>query len=84
MFRPFVGVAPLSYLPLFEQVGKRKTPDGHAIEFVAAEARPKLAISWDLSYLEREDLAVVSLGQTLRAKNVRLKRGRGLPRPTLN
>jgi len=24
VFRPFVGVAPLSYLPLFEQVGKRK------------------------------------------------------------
>jgi deoxycytidylate deaminase len=83
IFRPFVGVAPLSYLPLFEQVGKRKTPDGRAVEFIPAEARPKLVLSWDLSYLEREDLAVVSLGQTLKNKNVRLRRGRGLPAPSL-
>lgn len=83
VFRPFVGVAPLSYLPLFEQVGKRKTPDGRAIEFVPSEARPKLALSWDLSYLEREDLTVVSLKQTLRAENVRLKSGHGLPTPSL-
>jgi cytidine deaminase len=83
VFRPFVGVAPLSYLPLFEQVGKRKTPDGRAVQFVAAKARPKLALSWDLSYLEREDLTVVSLKQTLKAENVRLKSGRGLPGPSL-
>lgn len=83
VFRPFVGVAPLTYLPLFEQVGKRKTSDGRAVEFVAAEARPKLALSWDLSYLEREDLTVVSLKQTLRAENVKLKPGRALPGPSL-
>jgi deoxycytidylate deaminase len=84
VFRPFVGVAPLSYLPLFEQVNKRKTPDGRAVEFVAAEARPKLALSWDLSYLEREDLTVVSLAQTLKTKGVRLRRGRRLPEPSLH
>ncbi len=83
IFRPFVGVAPLSYLPLFEQVGKRKTPDGRAVNFVAAQARPKLALSWDLSYIEREDLTVVSLKQTLKAESMRLKSGRGLPGPSL-
>jgi hypothetical protein len=50
---------------------------------VAAKARPKLALSWDLSYLEREDLTVVSLKQTLKSENVRLKPGRGLPGPSL-
>lgn len=83
VFRPFVGVAPLSYLPLFEQVGKRKTSDGKAVEFAPAEARPKLALSWDLSYLEREDLTVVSLKQTLKDKQVQLRSGRALPSPSL-
>jgi deoxycytidylate deaminase len=82
VFRPFVGVAPLTYLPLFEQVGKRKTDDGRAIEFVPGEARPKLVFSGDLSYLEREDLTVVSLRQTLKDRAVSLGRGRALP--TLN
>jgi cytidine deaminase len=84
IFRPFVGVAPLSYLPIFEQPGKRKTDDGRAIGFILSEARPKLALSWDLSYLEREDLTVVSLRQTLKEKKVGLRRGRALPRPSLS
>jgi len=84
IFRPFVGVAPLSYLPIFEQPGKRKTAEGRAVEFVPAEARPKLALSWDLSYLEREDLTVVSLRQTLKEKKVGLRRGRALPQPSLS
>jgi len=83
VFRPFVGVAPLSYLPLFEHVGQRKTPDNRAIEFVPAEARPKLVLSGDLRYLEREDLATVALGQALKAQGVRLRRARRLPAPSL-
>ena len=83
VFRPFVGVAPLSYLPLFEHVGKRKTGQGRAIDFVPAEARPKLAVSWDLSYVEREDLTVVNLRQTLKDRKIGLRRGRVLPSPSL-
>lgn len=83
VFRPFVGVAPLSYLPLFEQIGKRKTGQGRAIEFTPAEARPKLAVSWDLSYLEREDLTVVNLRQTIKDRKIGLRRGRALPSPSL-
>lgn len=84
VFRPFVGVAPLAYLPIFQHPEKRKTDDGRAIEFVASGARPKLAIEWDLSYLEREDLTIVALKRTLREKEVRLRRSRGLPEPTLS
>jgi len=84
VFRPFVGVAPLAYLPIFQQVRRRKTDDGRAVEFVARGARPKLAVGWDLSYLEREDLTMVTLKATLRDKGVRLKRGRGVPDPTLS
>jgi len=83
LFRPFVGVAPLTYLPLFQQVGKRKTADGHAVEFEAATARPKLVPSWDISYLEREDLLIVTLEQILKDKKVKLRRGRPLPRLSL-
>ena len=83
VFRPFVGVAPLAYLPIFQHPEKRKTDDGHAVEFVASGARPKLAIGWDLSYLEREDLTIVTLKAILREKGVRLKRGRRLPETSL-
>lgn len=83
VFRPFVGVAPLAYLPIFEHPERRKTDDGHAVEFIASTARPKLTVGWDLSYLEREDLTIVALKRTLRDKQVRLRRSRALPRPTL-
>lgn len=83
VFRPFVGVAPLAYLPIFEHPGKRKTGDGRALEFVASTARPKLTVGWDLSYLEREDIAIVALKATLREKQLRLRRGRTLPTPSL-
>ena len=66
VFRPFVGVAPLAYLPIFEHPERRKTDDGHAVEFIASRARPKLSVGWDLSYLEREDLTIVTLKRTLR------------------
>lgn len=82
VFRPFVGVAPLTYLPLFQQTGKRKTSDGHAVEFEPAGARPKLVPSWDVSYLEREDLLLVNLADLLKGKGVKLRRGRTLPRPS--
>jgi cytidine deaminase len=84
VFRPFVGVAPLTYLPIFQHPERRKTEDGHAVEFVASGARPKLVIGWDLSYLEREDLAIVTLKNTLREKHVRLRRSRPLPDPSLD
>lgn len=84
VFRPFVGVAPLAYMPIFEHPERRKTEDGHAVEFIASGARPKLAVGWDLSYLEREDLAIVTLKNTLGAKGIRLRRGRALPDPTLS
>lgn len=84
VFRPFVGIAPLAYLPIFEHPERRKTDDGHAVEFVASTARPKLVVGWDLSYLEREDLTIVTLKKTLREKRVRLRRSRALPSPSLS
>jgi deoxycytidylate deaminase len=83
VFRPFVGIAPLSYLPIFEKVGPRKTDDGRAIEFVPATARPKLVSSWDTSYFEREDLALVSLAQALERRKIKLLEGREIPPPSL-
>lgn len=84
VFKPFVGVAPLSYLPLFEKgFARRKTKDGLAVEFIPTEARPKLVESWDLSYLEREDLTLVSFAQTLKSKQLKLKSGRSMPKPSL-
>lgn len=83
VFRPFVGVAPLAYLPIFEHPERRKTESGHAVEFIASDARPKLVVGWDLSYIEREDLAIVTLKNTLREKYLRLRRMRTLPAPTL-
>jgi deoxycytidylate deaminase len=83
VFRPFVGVAPLSYLPVFEKVGSRKRSDGHAIEFEPAAARPKLVSGGDTSYFEREDLALVALAQSLERKRVRLVAGREIPSPSL-
>lgn len=83
IFRPFVGIAPFSYLPIFQAGSRRKLADGRAVEFDALKARPKLVIGWDLSYLEREDVAMVALGQSLEKHDVELVEGRGLPDPTL-
>jgi cytidine deaminase len=40
-FEPFVGVAPRAYLAVFT-AGRRKEPDGDAVEFRRPEASPKL------------------------------------------
>lgn len=83
VFRPFVGIAPLSYLPLFQAAGRRKSDSGRAVEFDPLSARPKLVVGWDLSYFEREDLALVALGQSLDKRDIALVTGRELPKPTL-
>jgi cytidine deaminase len=82
VFEPFVGVAPLAYLPLFQVSGKRKYEDGKALEFMPLRATPKLLTDWDVSYLEQEDVALVALGQALAEHNVKLVRGRRLPETT--
>jgi cytidine deaminase len=82
-FRPFVGIAPLSYLAVFEHEGPRKSPEGRASEFDRRDARPKLVVRSDMSYVEREDVSLVTLRELLQAHNVRVRRGRALPRPSL-
>ena len=42
---------------------------------------PSSVIGWDVSYLEREDLTIVTLKTTLREQNVRLRRRRGATGP---
>ncbi len=81
VFRPFVGVAPLAYLPIFEHPEKRKTDDGHAVEFVASGARPKLVIGWGVGCSSNARPDLVTLKTTLREQNVRLRRRRGASGP---
>lgn len=84
VFEPFVGIAPLSYLPIFEKVGPRKTKDGRAIEFVPGAARPKLAQGWDMGYFEREDLVLISLKQEIARHRMKLVADREIPEPSLS
>jgi deoxycytidylate deaminase len=42
IFQPFVGVAPASYMELFNVDGERKTASGKAIEWSPTTANPKL------------------------------------------
>ena len=81
VFRPFVGIAPPRYLAVFEMVGRRKTDDGYAVAFKPRAARPKLVVSWDTSYLDREGLALTSLSQELERHKVVLIAGREIPAP---
>ena len=81
VFRSFVGIAPPRYQAVFEMVGRRKTGDGRAVEFKPRAARPKLVVSWDTSYLDREGLAITSLSQELERHKVALIAGREIPAP---
>jgi deoxycytidylate deaminase len=84
MFRPFVGIAPLSYLAVFEHEGPRKGPEGRASEFDRRDARPKLVVRSDMSYVEREGVSLETLRELLQAHDVRVRRGRAVPRPSLS
>ena len=80
VFCLFVGIAPPRYQAVFEMVGRRKTGDGRAVEF-KPRAPPKLVVSWDTSYLDREGLAITSLSQELERHKVALIAGREIPAP---
>jgi deoxycytidylate deaminase len=60
IFEHFSGIAPSLYLPLFQRSGKRKKPDGTPVDFMASDARPRLA-TVDPLYLERERAGIKSL-----------------------
>lgn len=78
LFTPFVGIGPRSFAHLFSMNSgcgfpkPRKNPvTGDALEFARYDATPRLLLS-PVSYLEKEQLAIVDLDQTT-GGNVRAK-----------
>ncbi len=70
VFKPFVGIGPRSFIPLFSMNSgcgfpkpRKDTETGNALKFIRKEATPRLRLS-PVSYLEKEQLAVVDLDQT--------------------
>lgn len=69
-FEPFVGIAPRRYMDLFE-MGRRKEEDGTVTLWDKVKAFPRLAESFPLAYVVREQKEVELFRQKMAEKGLR-------------
>jgi cytidine deaminase len=69
-FDQFVGIAPSLYMPIYSMGSTARKRAGVAVEFIPRAAMPKLVPAGDVTYVERELLAMRGLDEVLRERGI--------------